>query len=134
MNREVSKESAPMRDEKGRFTSKVTDPKKEVSKPKSTDNQRNIAPTSVPPPPTSPKQVGQYVIFYGADDSLFLMSVLKAFREFISDEIKDYLNSSAQFEIKVQAARKLFPEDKNQLKRVFRDGDLRVSFSDNKIW
>ena len=92
-------------------------------------NEINRLKAALPPVPP-----GQYIIFTGADDSLFLMSALKAFREFIIDEVKGYLNSDAQFKIKIEAARKLFPEDKNQLRQVSSSGNLCVSFSHNKIW
>ena len=59
---------------------------------------------------------GQYIKITGADDNLYLFSILKAFREFIGEEIKENSFTELRLTKKISAARALFPEDMKSLK------------------
>ncbi|MCL2289167.1 MAG: hypothetical protein FWC34_00450 [Bacteroidetes bacterium] len=62
------------------------------------------------------KLSGQNIKITGADNNFYLLSILKAFRDFIGEEGKGYLNSIPTFVKKIEAAQTLFPEDKMSLR------------------
>jgi hypothetical protein len=59
---------------------------------------------------------GQYICITGADDNLYLHSILKAFREFIIEETRGHCFHELRFVKKYEAACTLFPEHKNDLR------------------
>ena len=51
----------------------------------------------------------------GADDNLYLHSILKAFREFLAEEKQGNICTELRLTKKIEAARTLFPEEKKRL-------------------
>jgi prophage antirepressor-like protein len=58
------------------------------------------------------KLAGQYILITGADDNLYLLSILKAMREFIIEEASGHICTELRLVEKIEAARTLFPEQK----------------------
>jgi hypothetical protein len=69
-------------------------------------------------PQASAKLAGHYVHVSGADNNLYLISIFKAFREFLGEEFKGYCFTQLRFIEKWEAANKLFPEDRKKLKNA----------------
>jgi len=64
------------------------------------------------------KLSGLYIHVTGADGNMYMFSILKAIREFIGEEVKGNIFTELRLSSKIDAARKLFPEDKRSLRTV----------------
>jgi hypothetical protein len=95
------------RDEKGRFMSK--------SKTATTTGNTPPSGTTQPTLPRPPVLPGQYISITGAPESLYLLAVFKAFREFFIDDFMGFGNSADRFKSKINSAKELFPEDRKKL-------------------
>lgn len=62
------------------------------------------------------KLTGQYIQVIGADDNLYLLSLIKAFRELLIEEVNGHIFHESRFVKKFEAAHTLFPEHKMNLR------------------
>ena len=69
-------------------------------------------------PQAADKIIGQYINVTGADDNLYLLSIFKAFREFIGEELIGNICTELRFVKKYEAAKTLFPEDRKNLRNM----------------
>ena len=109
--------SAPQRDANGRFTSKSNgETHSSDFKAHTGDiNAKGMESNADGKKCEQFEPSGQYIRITGAPDSLYLLAVFKAFREFFIDDFKRTYNAFATFESKVKSARELFPEDREKL-------------------
>ena len=64
------------------------------------------------------KPTGQYIWVTGADGNLYLLSILKAMREFINEEISGSICNELRLINKLEAACTLFPEDRRKINKM----------------
>ena len=62
------------------------------------------------------KLSGQYIQVTGADKNLYMLSLMKAMREFLIEETKGNIFTELRLTKKIEAARTLFPESKQDLR------------------
>lgn len=68
--------------------------------------------------PSAERLTGHYVQVTGADDNLYMLSLFKAFREFIGEELIGNICTELRFVKKYEAAKTLFPEHRKNLRNT----------------
>ena len=68
-------------------------------------------------PETAEKLSGRYICINGVDDNLYLLSLFKAFKELVDEEIRGNTNSEIRFAKKYEAGRILFPNYREDLRK-----------------
>ena len=100
------------RDENGRFTSKSHSVKNDTGNKLKDEGKKSkdVLTDNLPPPNML---YGQYLYAVGkeVDKNLYLISIFRAFFEFLCDERKGYNFNELRLTKKIEAARLLFPQE-----------------------